>query len=835
MASLDGLRRRFSITRPTVVQIPAREINWGKIETLAVSAPFQQPPGISEDFVLPAPQVREMTLSFVNWGKIETMAVSAPFQRPLDISQDFALPAPRVREMPVSFLISSTEVPASLSEAKFNIISLIQPVASPKALGTIFVRKEETELRLGQSRTRVRVEPQNLAQRTSQKTPNGLDIFELLLPILMPPASSEFKDELLFPQELYGFQRAGVKWLFENSNALLADDMGLGKTVEAITAVRALIRRSQALQVLIICPKSVLPNWMREMERWAPELLAIKIHGNQPTRQRAWHAYKGKCHVLVTTYEVIREDFETVRGQKFDLVIADEVQRIKNFETSTAHAVCGLSADRRWALTGTPLENRLEDIVNIFRFVKPGLFSSRDLFTLSTRLVRESVKPYVLRRRKDEALKDLPEKVVDTTLLELTEKQRQAYEKAENEGIVRLKSTSNVTVQHVLALIQYLKQICNFDPDSGESAKVDYLREDYLESACQNNDKTIIISQYVRTLEGLRERLKDYEPLIYSGQLSLEHRVQIEKLFQGHDNHKVLLLSLKAGGVGLNLTSANHVLHFDRWWNPAVECQAEDRTHRIGQTKTVFVTRLICQGTIEERIERLLEQKKILFREVVDELTDVNLERVLSEEELFGLFGLKPPRQQTIDSKVHQTLVERGKSEIKTIPRENQRLGVRPSEIKPSEPYSNLLRLRNILRSCEKYIWWVDNYFNARGLEELFLCLDPAVVRDVRILSGPARVDDKAKRDFERFRKELAPKGIYAEWRVSKGFAHDRFILGDNVCYLATSVDTILVGNYSQMLETPNRPPFELWWSSAMPLSDYKIEAKNRADNGRRP
>lgn len=786
MALLDGLRRRFAVPLPTVVQIPPREINWRKVESRAVPVPFRGPPGTSPDLVLVKPPIREML---------------------------------------VLLSASSTEVPSSLSDTKFQIVNLIQPVAPPRAHGTIFVRKEESELRLGQPRTKVRVEPQNLAQRINQKTPKGLDIFELLLPILMPPATSEFKDELLFPQELYEFQRAGVKWLFESPNALLADDMGLGKTVEAITAFRALIRRSHVLQVLIICPKSVLPNWMRELERWAPELLAIKIHGNNLTRQVAWRAYRGKCHVLVTTYEVIREDFEAVKGQKFGLVLADEVQRIKNFETSTAHAVCGLSAERRWALTGTPLENRLEDMVNIFRFVRPGLFSPGEMFSLSTRLVREKVKPYLLRRRKEEALKDLPEKVLDTTLLELTERQRHAYESAEHEGVIRLKSTSNVTVQHILALIQYLKQICNFDPNSGDSTKVDYLREDYLESACQNDDKTVVISQYVKTLEELKGRLKEHDPLVYSGQLSLEQREHVIGLFQAQNKHKVLLLSLKAGGVGINLTTANHVLHFDRWWNPAVERQAEDRTHRIGQNKTVFVTRLICQGTIEERIERLLEQKKILFREVVDELADVNLERVLSEEELFGLFGLKPPRQQVVDSAVRQTLVKNNVSE-RTTPQEGQRPGVKPSEIKPSEPYSNVLRLRNILRSCENYIWWVDNYFNARGLEELFVCLDPAVVRDVRILSGPARVDEKAKRDFERFRKELAPKGIKAEWRVSKGFAHDRFIMGDNVCYLAASVDTILVGNYSQILETPNRPPFDQWWSSASPLSEFKIEAR---------
>jgi len=548
---------------------------------------------------------------------------------------------------------------------------------------------------------------------------------------------------------------------------------------------------------------------MRELKRWSPELVGVQVHGSKQGRTLAWRAYVGKCHVLVTTYDTVRQDREAIKGRVFDLVVTDEVQRIKNPNTATSRAVRSLSAKRRWALTGTPLENKLEDMAAIFGFIKPGLFQAGEIPYLSPRDVRERARPYVLRRRKKEALPELPDKVVDTKWLELTESQRRAYDRAEEAGTARLRTIPDVTLQHVLALIQHLKQVCNFDPDSGESTKAEFLLEEFLEEACQDDGKALVISQYVKTLEELEKRVHEYKPLRYTGKLSIAQRSQVEEAFSSKDEHKVLLLSLRAGGLGLNLTSANYVLHFDRWWNPAVERQAEDRTHRIGQLKTVFVTRLICQDTIEERIEQLLERKKILFEEVVDELADVTLERVLSEEALFSLFGLSPPRRQR--DRPRERPVPEGPPPTRAEPR-------RAEVIRPGERFSNLVRLRQILRESEKYIWWADRYFNARGLEELIIAVDPAMVREVRILSGHDNVDERAKRDFVRFHDELLDKGITAEWRILKGFAHDRMIIGENACYNVPSIETILRGQYSEILETPNRPPFQEWWGKAVPI-----------------
>jgi hypothetical protein len=309
--------------------------------------------------------------------------------------------------------------------------------------------------------------------------------------------------------------------------------------------------------------------------------------------------------------------------------------------------------------------------------------------------------------------------------------------------------------------------------------------------------------------------------ILYTGALSTAQREKVHADFTNRDVHKVLLLSLRAGGVGINLTRANYVVHFDRWWNPAVERQAEDRTHRIGQQRSVFVTRLICKDTVEERIEKILERKRILFQEVIDELADVNLERILSEEELFGLFGLHSPRSRKQDHNSHASQSQEPSNNWE--PLQANAGSKRTAEIiRPEQPFSNVVRLRSILRDSEEYIYWADLHFSARALEEIIVTLDPANVRFVKILSGPANVNDRAKKDFDRFREELSKKGVTAEWRVLPEFAHDRFIITRSVCYNIPPINSLLKGSYSEILETPNRPPFDRWWQQASAITEGK-------------
>ncbi len=352
----------------------------------------------------------------------------------------------------------------------------------------------------------------------------------------------------------------------------------------------------------------------------------------------------------------------------------------------------------------------------------------------------------------------------------------------------------------------------------GKPQSSEFLVEDYLPEACTDGQKALVISQYVQTLERIQKGIEDYEPLIYTGALSTAQRNKVLSDFDSKEHHRVLLLSLRAGGVGINLTRANYVVHFDRWWNPAVERQAEDRAHRIGQEKTVFVTRFICKDTIEERIEKILERKRSLFRDVVDELAEVDdLERVLSEEELFGLFGLEPRRYRSKETEPRAT-PSKGTKAKPSSGSQSDRDTRSYRVIRPDEPFSNLVRLRKVLRETEEFIEWADLHFSARGLEGIAVTVDPAAVRAIRILSGTANVNDRARKDFERFCAELKQKGIAAEWRTLTDFAHDRFIITKNACYNVPPINSLLKGSYSEILETLNRPPFDEWWKKASPI-----------------
>ena len=440
---------------------------------------------------------------------------------------------------------------------------------------------------------------------------------------------------------LFTFQKDGVSFLIEQQHALLADEMGLGKSIQVIVATRLLFRYGTVRKCLVVCPKSVLVDWENKFEEWAKELRISKISGPSLIRTNLWSR---KADVYLVTYETLREDvsLDHKKGpvhSNFDLVILDEVQKIKNSSTKTYQAIKKIDGTIRWGLSGTPLENRLEDLTTIFSYLKPGLFHKIE--TRNNNLVKTLIKPFVLRRTKGAVLKLLPQKIHNQVYLDLDSNQRVVYNRVEREGITRLNERGNeVTITHVLALISKLKQICNIEPISGESCKLEYL-EDMLTNLTETKDKMIVFSQYPKkTLELIEQRLKRFNPAFYDGSLTSRQRERVLTSFREDENIRVLLISLKAGSLGLTLTTANYVTHFDSWWNPAIMSQAEDRTHRIGQKKAVFVTSLIAKNTVEERIQKILEEKQTLFREVVGEVSDYRLANIMTEKELFGLFGL---------------------------------------------------------------------------------------------------------------------------------------------------------------------------------------------------
>ncbi len=465
--------------------------------------------------------------------------------------------------------------------------------------------------------------------------------------ILTPPIHEILSDpQLALPERPFPFQVHGIKWLYDRENALLADEMGLGKTMQAIIAARLLWREERVNQILVVCPKTLISTWQTELAKWWPAVTGnIKIIGTD--RLFDLRLSTRNITVKIINYESLaREDAGELQKEAYthDLVIIDEAQRIKNADSKTAQAVKAIRAEKRWALTGTPLENKVDDVISIFEFVRPGLLGRQD-----QSLVTQRIHPYMLRRRTDEVRKDLPEKSEQDIPIELDEEHQATYDRLEEEGVVELNNKGDtITVTHVFQLITKLRQVCNFDPQNGRSAKLDYLLED-LGEIRESGRKALIFSQFVDDRYGLRrvsEQLKAHriKTLELHGEVPFKQREPIINTFTADKTippaFPVLLLNYKVGGVGLNLQAANYVFLFDRWWNPAVEDQAVKRAHRIGQTQKVFVRRFFCKHTIEERILQKLAEKRRLFRNVIDESRLEPDSMGLSEEEIFSLFNL---------------------------------------------------------------------------------------------------------------------------------------------------------------------------------------------------
>jgi len=443
---------------------------------------------------------------------------------------------------------------------------------------------------------------------------------------------------LEWPAPLMPFQRVGVRALLEMDRLLLADDMGLGKTVQAIAALRIRRASGELGPALVVAPTSLLDQWRRELARWAPELSAIIVRG--ATGERSWK-WRATPDVTLTSYGVLRADaWRPEVRRRWATVVLDEAQRIKN-RIETSDVVKRLRRSRSWALTGTPVENREDELASIMEFVDhDGQLPLRH-FAPGEELRRRH-RALQLRRRKADVLSDLPPKLVSTRQIELTPAQRASYARAERDGVVFLRSLgADVSIVHVLELITRLKQICNADPMTGASCKLDDIAERIAELTSRGH-KAVVFSQYTSETSGVglaAARLAEFHPLTLTGKTPVGERPSLVDTFRDQRKHRVLIVSLGVGGVGLNLQEASYVLHLDRWWNPAVERQAEDRVHRIGQTVKVHVVKYTCIDTIEERIETVLGRKQALFDELVDDVS-LDLSTQLSREELLGLFDL---------------------------------------------------------------------------------------------------------------------------------------------------------------------------------------------------
>jgi SNF2 family DNA or RNA helicase len=458
-----------------------------------------------------------------------------------------------------------------------------------------------------------------------------------LLYLLQPPLEALFSGkQVSLPFKPFPYQVEGIAFLMPRHAALLADEMGLGKTMQAIVALRLLFHAGLIRRALIVCPKPLVHNWSRELRSWAPDLPFEAIGGTTQARRSQWLV--SNCPLKLVNYEVLTRDAGLVEDERvrFDIVVLDEAQRIKNRESKTSQVVRCLQRSRSWALTGTPIENRPDDLVNLFAFVDAERIPPE---TPAKRLPALTA-DCILRRTTDQVLTDLPAKIVRDAFLELTPAQRYAYDLAEKEGVVRLNALGDtISVQHVFELVMRLKQICNFDPLTRESAKLEQLQAD-LDEVAESGRKAIIFSQWVEPLEFLAEALRPLGPMQFHGRVPQAQRQGVLEQFRKDKSKHVLLMSYGTGSVGLNLQFANYVFLFDRWWNPAVEDQAIKRAHRIGQKERVFVTRFVTQGTIEGRIAEVLEKKRQVFYELIEQ-NGPPAELGLTQEEIFGLFDIR--------------------------------------------------------------------------------------------------------------------------------------------------------------------------------------------------
>jgi SNF2 family DNA or RNA helicase len=474
-----------------------------------------------------------------------------------------------------------------------------------------------------------------------------------------------------FHGKLRPYQKHGLSWLSFlgrwNLGACLADDMGLGKTVQVLALLLHLEENGELDRpVLLICPTSVVSNWRKEAERFAPTLRVLVHHGQERHEGERFQREAERHHMVVSTYSLVHRDLERLRGVEWAGLVLDEAQNIKNPQAKQTRALRGLVAPRRMALTGTPVENRLSELWSIMEFLNPGYLGSEAVFRRryalpieryrdpsATNELRKLVEPFVLRRVKTDptVIKDLPSKNEMKVYCGLTQEQATLYQAVVSESLEKIEASEGIGRKgEVLAALTRLKQICNhpahFLSDGSSlpnrSGKLTRLTE-MLEELLAEGDRALVFTQYAEMGKLIQKHLREalsVDVLFLHGAVPATERERLIGAFQeDREGPPVFVLSLKAGGFGLNLTEARHVFHYDRWWNPAVEDQATDRAFRIGQKRSVAVYKFICAGTVEERVDELAERKKELAEAVIQSGEGFVTE--LSTESLRELFELR--------------------------------------------------------------------------------------------------------------------------------------------------------------------------------------------------
>ncbi|SKA91067.1 Superfamily II DNA or RNA helicase, SNF2 family [Clostridium sp. USBA 49] len=466
------------------------------------------------------------------------------------------------------------------------------------------------------------------------------------------------------------YQKFGFKWLKTLAacgfGGILADEMGLGKTLQTIAFIESEIEENNENKKpsLVVAPTSLIYNWENEIEKFAPNLKVLVLSGSKEEREEKVKEIE-KFDIVITSYPLIRKDIESYKNIKFRYCIIDEAQQIKNPSSVNAQSVKDIKADGYFALTGTPIENSLIELWSIFDFLMPGYLLSNRKFSQKYEIpivknkdmkaleeLNKHIKPFILRRLKKDVIKELPPKIEQKLVVEMSEEQKKLYaayiEDAKNDISKEIKEKGfNKSKIKILSTLTRLRQICcdpsvfveNFNGESGKMEALDYL----LEESIIKGHRILLFSQFTTVLKNIAKRLDNnkIDYMYLDGQTKSEERGKMVKQFN-EGKGSVFLISLKAGGTGLNLTGADVVIHFDPWWNPAVEDQATDRAHRIGQKKTVEVIKIIARGTIEEKIYNIQEKKKSIIKNVMNDEQNVeeNLISQMTQEEIEELFKI---------------------------------------------------------------------------------------------------------------------------------------------------------------------------------------------------
>jgi len=476
---------------------------------------------------------------------------------------------------------------------------------------SILKRKNEYSLKISKTLKKQRYKLINKGdfEKVSQKRFKSSD---LAIPFFL---KKNFPSENIFKN----YQKDGIDWLSEKKGRILADDMGLGKTLQAVVASANKIIKKQIGTVIIACPSSLVFNWCNELNNWAPFFCVSALIDTGKHKNDIWEKIFGFNHFVVTNYEQIRDIPSILFKEEIGLIIADEAHKLRKASSQNHNSFRKLKYDNFWALSGTPIEKNTNDACHILKLVDQKRNLSSDL-KLSEVSLRSTLRKYTLRRIKKDVLLELPENFEIETKIDLSEAQKKSY-------IECLKQKNKLDTNY-LEIYNQLRKICDFDPKTKKSSKLEYILE-VLEKIYAKEEQCVVFSFWLDPLRLLKKEIdiiygKD-AAILYSGELDKSEREKVLNNFKS-TNSFVLLCSGKVGGEGINLTNANHTIFFNRWWNPSNNSQAQDRIHRLGQEKESFTHIPITMNTIEDKISEILRNKKEITKTVIEKIVRTNIE-----------------------------------------------------------------------------------------------------------------------------------------------------------------------------------------------------------------